>query len=258
MRTIIFLSIFTFYTMETLAQNAFVGKYDGTYNGDKVTMTLRSNAQNTLTGDIKDSEQTFVVEASTNGNKLMGTAIEATLGLNFILEGTLTGNQLPLNMTLEANGKSFAMAVDFIKQGSVSAQNSNQAPPQYQKVKLPSGATNDPNLVGNWVKNESYNSGYGSDAMSGSFSQSMLLFADGSMGDGGSRVGVSGSNYSGSSQGGAQALPNVVWYNIENQLYVQGIENGQTQTVHLGRYYIEDGKLLITGTNGKKLFLQKQ
>jgi hypothetical protein len=243
--------------MSLISQNVFVGKYTGQVNGDNIEMTLQNNGDNTLIGQMKDSQQSYVVNASTNGNKLTGTALESTMGLTFELDGTLKGNQLPMKMIIEVNGQSNTMLVLFTKQGFVS-QATTTAPPQYSKPKLPSNATNDPNLVGNWVKEEHYNSGYGSDAMSGSFSQSMILFANGSVSDGGSRAGVSGSNYSGSSEGEVQALPNVLWYNIGNQLYLQATENGQPQTVHLGKYYIENGKMLITGANGNKLFLTKK
>jgi hypothetical protein len=248
-----FISILILSPMSLISQNVFVGKYTGQVNGDNIEMTLQNNGVNSLNGNMKDSQQSYTVNASTNGNKLTGTALESTMGLTFVLDGTLSGNQISMKMTIEVGGQSNTMLVNFTKQGgSVS-----QATPQYSKPKLPSNASNDPNLVGNWVKQEHYNSGYGSDAMSGSFSQSMILFANGSVSDGGSRAGVSGSNYSGSSEGEGQALPNVLWYNIGNQLYLQATENGQSQTVHLGKYYIENGKMLITGANGNKLFLTK-
>jgi hypothetical protein len=242
--------------MSLISQNVFVGKYTGQVNGDNIEMTLQNSGVNSLNGNMKDSQQSYTVNASTNENKLTGTAIESTMGLTFVLDGTLSGNQISMKMTIEVSGQSNTMLVNFIKQGGSKPQTAKETP-QYSKPKLPSGATNDPNLVGNWVKQEHYSSGYGSDAMSGSFSQSMILFANGSVSDGGSRAGVSGSNYSGSSEGGGQALPNVLWYNIGNQLYLQVTENGQPQTVHLGKYYIEYGKMLITGKNGNKLFLTK-
>ncbi len=257
MRILIFL--ISYIPALSTAQTAFNGTYEGFYNNDNMVMTLSSEGNNTVVGDMKDSQQKYDIEATTNGNAIRGTAHEPTLGITFNFEGVLKGSELPLNFTLTANGQTANIAIKFTKK---QAQNRSSAatttPPQYSKPQLPSGATNDPNLVGKWTKNESYNSGYGDNAMSGSFSQSMVFFADGSVSDGGSRAGISGSNYSGSSQGGSQALPNVLWYNIDNQLYIQATDKGKAQTVHLGRYYIENGKLLITGTNGQKLFLTKQ
>jgi hypothetical protein len=240
------------------AQTAFIGSYKAFYNNDNMLLTLKSNGANSLTGEMTDSQQKYIVNATTKGNAIKGTAFEATLNITFTFEGSLNGSQLPLNFTLNANGQTANLAINFTKNEAASAAPTTTAPPQYSKQQLPSGATNDPNLVGKWTKNESYNSGYGDNFQSGSFSQSMILFADGSVSDGGSRAGVSGSNYSGYSQGGGQALPNVLWYNINNQLYLQATENGKSQTIHLGRYYIENGKMLITGANGQKLFMTKQ
>jgi hypothetical protein len=242
--------------MSLISQNVFVGKYTGQVNGDNIEMTLQNNGANSLNGNMKDSQQLYTVNASTNGNKLTGTAIESTMGLTFVLDGTLSGNQISMKMTIEVGGQSNTMLVNFTKKGGVS-QTTTATPPQYSKAKLPSNATNDPNLVGNWVKQEHYSSGYGSDAMHGSFNQSMILLADGSVSDGGNQAGISGSFYSASSAGEVKALPNVSWYNIANQLYLQATQNGQTQAVHLGQYYIENGKMLITGANGNKLFLTK-
>jgi hypothetical protein len=251
MRLTSLFSILILSQIPLFSQNTFVGKYTGQVNGDNIVLTLQNNGENTLTGNMKDSEQTYVVNVSFNGPKLTGT------GLTFVLEGTLSGNQLPMNMTIEIGGKTNTTLVQFTKQGS-SISSTTTTPPQYSKPKLPSSATNDPNLVGNWVKQEHYSSGYGSDAMHGSFNQSMILLADGSVSDGGNQAGISGSFYSASSAGEGQTLPNVSWYNIANQLYLQATQNGQTQAVHLGQYYIENGKMLITGTNGNKLFLTKK
>jgi hypothetical protein len=256
-------SLLIFSPMSLFSQNIFVGNYTGQINGDNIALTLQNSGGTNLSGLMKDSQQSYTVNGVANGNRLTGTAVESTLGLVFVLDGTLSGNQLSMKMTIEVGGQSNTMLVNFTKQGGVSqaatatSKPNNATTPQYSKPKLPSGATNDPNLVGNWVKQEHYSSGYGSDAMHGSFNQSMILLADGSVSDGGSRAGVSGSYYSASSTGEGQALPNVFWYNIANQLYLQVTQNGQTQALHLGKYYIENGKMLITGTNGNKVFLTR-
>jgi prepilin-type processing-associated H-X9-DG protein len=263
MRLISLCSILILSQMSLSSQNVFVGKYTGQANGDNIELTLQNNGDNTFNGNMKDSQQSYIVNAATNGNRLTGTAIETTIGLTFVLDGTLSGNQLPIKMTIEVGGQSNTILVNFVKQGSqtptatktAAAENSEKS--TVSKPKLPSGATHNPNLVGKWVKQEHYSSGYGSDAMHGSFNQSMILFADGSVSDGGTRAGISGSNYSASSADNGEAVPNVFWYNIDNQLYFQGTQNGQTQSVHLGQYYIENGKMLITATNGTKSFLTK-
>ncbi len=242
----------------------FEGKYSGTVNGDNVSLTLEKSGANTYKGVMKDSYQTFTVQAQADNGSLTGTAIENSMALTFLIEATINGNQMPTNFTLNAGGQSQTFSVNFTKINTQTQGNSTAAPTKsasstdkYQKAKLPSGATNDPNLVGNWVKEEHYQSGYGS-TMNGSFSQSMILYADGKVAEGGSSASISGSDYSGQSTGQGKLLPNVFWYNIANQLYFQVTENGQTQSAHLGKYYIENGKILITGTNGNKLFMTKR
>ncbi|HSF89687.1 MAG TPA: hypothetical protein VLA46_09735, partial [Saprospiraceae bacterium] len=95
--------------------------------------------------------------------------------------------------------------------------------------------------------------------MGAGFSQSMTFLANGQLSEGGSFATMSGSNYSGQSTGqGAGVIPGVKWYTIGNQLYMQVTENGQTQEVHLGRYYVENNNMLITGTNGEKILLKRQ
>ncbi len=243
----------------TFAQQTFVGTYHGQINGDNVELVLTSEGTNILEGTMKDSQQSYTVTATTSGDKLTGKAVENLYGITFLLDGTLTNNQLPITMTVDVFGVPQVIKVDFTKSETISTSTTT-TPIPHEKIGLPPNAQNDPNLVGVWTKEELYNSGYGDNFMGGSFSQSLVFYADGSVSDGGSSTSISGSNYSGSSQSGGQgqALPGTSWYNLDNQLYLQVTQNGKTETAHLGRYYIERGKLLITHPNGNKLFLTKQ
>ncbi|NJN34246.1 MAG: hypothetical protein HC817_08340 [Saprospiraceae bacterium] len=234
----------------------FEGKYTGTANGDNISLTLEKSGINTYKGVMKDSYQTFIVQAQINNNTLTGTAVENSLAITFLMEATMKSNQMPTNFTFNSNGQSQTFSVNFTKVGAP-AKNSSTTASTFSNAKLPAGASHDPNLVGNWVKEEYYQSNYGS-TMGGSFSQAMILYADGKIAEGNSRASISGSDYSGQSTGQGKLLPNLFWYNVGNQLYFQGAENGQTQTIHLGKYYIENGKILITGTNGNKLFMTKR
>ena len=63
--------------------------------------------------------------------------------------------------------------------------------------------------------------------MGASSSQKLILYSNGSVADGGSQTTISGSNYLGQSEGTFQALPNVFWYNVSNQLYLVSIEEAQ-------------------------------
>ena len=241
-----------------ISQNPFSGTYNGKYNGDNIVLMLQNSNNNALVGKMTDSQQNYEVVATSKDNQIQGKAVEKNLNLTFILNGQLVDSQLNMQMTLELNGQKQVLDVVFIKQNNVTSATKPATTTPPQKVKFPNGATHDPNLVGMWTKSETYNSGSGDNFMGSNFEQSMVFFADGSVGEGGSRASISGSNYSGYTEGGARALPGVYWYNIGNQLYIYTTENGQTASTHLGRYYIENGAMLITGVNGKKMLLQRK
>ena len=259
MKNFLFLYLLTFSIFNALiGQNPFSGTYNGQYNGDNIVLMLQSSNSTSLIGKMTDSQQSYEVSANSKDNQIQGKAVEKKLNLTFILNGQLVDSQLNMQMTLELNGQKQVLDVVFVKQNSaVSAKKPPTATPP-QKVKFPNGAMHDPNLVGLWAKSETYNSGSGDNFMGSNFEQSMVFFADGSLGEGGSRTSISGSNYSGYTEGGARALPGVYWYNIGNQLYIYTVQNGQTASTHLGKYYIENGAMLITGANGQKMLLQKK
>ena len=259
MQKFLFLYLLTSSVFNALiGQNPFSGTYNGQYNGDNIVLMLQSSNSADLIGKMTDSQQSYDVVANSQDNQIQGKAVEKKLNLTFILNGQLVGSQLNMQMTLEFNGQKQVLDVIFVKQNNaVSATKpSTTTPPQ--KVKFPTNATHDPNLVGMWAKSETYNSGSSDNFMGSNFEQSMIFFADGSLGEGGSRASMSGSNYSGYTEGGGRALPGVYWYNIGNQLYIYTAENGQTASTHLGKYYIENGAMLITGANGQKMLLQKK
>ncbi len=245
----------------SLAQNPFIGTYTGMLNGDNIKLILQASAHNMLVGKMTDSQQIYEVNATANGSKMTGTAVEKAFNLTFQLNGTITDNHLLMHMTIDVLGQKQAMEVDFIKQGSTSSLSKvAEQTPQYNKPKMPSGGKIDPNVVGKWVNEQQYNSGSGDNFFGSSSTQSLIFFADGSLSDGGSSVSVSGGNYYGNSsdKGQPTPLPNVSWYVQNQHIFIIGSENGQTQTVDLGKYYIENGAMLITGNNGKKLLFQKR
>ena len=254
------LTVATFFSIGT-AQNPFIGTFIGVLNGDNITLVLQSSTQNVLTGIMQDSQQTYVVNGTSNGPKMVGTAVEKTMNLTFQLNGTITENHLLMNLTVEILGQKQAMQVDFMKQGAAnSAAKVDKQTPPYNAPKIPSGGKIDPNVVGKWINEQHYNSGSGGNFMGSTTTQSLIFFADGSMSDGGSSAMVSGSNYYGNSSDNGQPipLPNVRWYVQNQHIFIIGTENGQTQTAYLGKYYIENGAMLITGNNGQKLLLQKR
>lgn len=255
MKRIIPILFFFFMLMETNAQNPFVGNYYGTLNGDNLSLNLESAGANRLKGKMKDSQQTYQVEAETSGKTLTGTAKENTFGITFQLKGDLVQNQLNMTMTISLLGQTETQNVVFTKQGTVQNNNPNSS----NAIKIPTGASRDAALVGKWQQSESYSSGYGDNFFSGNSISNIIFLEDGSMADGGSQTTMSGSSYYGNSgMSAAKKIPNVAWYTQNQHIFIIAFENGQTQTVDVGKYYIENGKMLITATNGKKVLLTKQ
>ncbi len=261
MKSIILTLFTTAFLTLCMAQNPFIGTFTGVLNGDNIKLILQPSSNNVIVGKMTDSQQVYEVNGTSNGSKMVGTAVEKTLNLTFQLNGTIKDNHLLMDLTFEVSGQKHDMQVDFTKQGAASASSkvTEQTPP-YNKPKMPSGSKIDANLVGKWVNEQQYNSGFGSDFFGSSSSQSLIFFADGSLSDGGGSVSVSSGNYYGNAtdKGQPVPLPNVSWYVLNQHIFIMGIENGKTQTADLGKYYLENGAMLITGNNGKKLLFQKR
>ena len=256
MKTSLFSLLFLFNAYCLYAQKAFEGTFTGVYNGDNITLTLSPQVTvgANLSGKMKDSEQSYDITANASSNSMQGTAVQTTLGLNLPFEASLSGNQLSIAFDLTAFGTNQKMLVNLTKQGTSLAQTTTSAKPA-PVIK----GKRDPAIVGSWTKSESYSSGYGDNYIGGTTQSSMTFHADGSLVDGGSRAVVSGS-YFGGDTGTSQAKPleGVSWYSENNNIYLVITEKGTTKTLKLGRYYIENGKMLITGDNGKKELFSKK
>ena len=244
------------------AQQVWVGTFKGNVNGDAATLTLQSAGPGKVKGTLKDTYQTFEVTGETTGNRFAGDAKENTLGLAFVLLGELNGNTAEMKLVFELLGQISETPFTLIKQNSSSttsaANNSASTKAKTGGTSLPAGAKLDPNVVGKWTKNETYNSGYGDNFMGGNFSQSLIFMADGSVAEGSSSASIGGSNYSGSSKGaGSGVIDGLRWYTKANMLWLSIDQNGQKQEVELGRYYIENNRMLITGKNGEKILLSR-
>jgi hypothetical protein len=86
----------------------------------------------------------------------------------------------------------------------------------------------------------------------------LILLADGRVADGGSRTVVGGSGWSGSSGGSATGVVDgVYWFTENKKLYLQADQNGKTEVQSLGKYYIENNRLLITADNGNKVLFYR-
>ncbi len=227
------------------------GTYNGVVNGDPVRMTLSQNGD-AVTGQLRDSYQTYDITGSISGDHLEGAATESTTRLQFGLQAKLESETLSGKLVLEAEG---AMAeVPFV----LTRQGASSDPATGASLPFPPDAQHPTELCGGWTQNESYNSGSGDAFMGANFSQSMAFLPGGRLADGGSRASMSGPDYYGQSSGsGSGLLEGVGWYALGNQFYLLVFHHGSWQPVHLGRWYVEGNNLLITGANNQKLLLSR-
>jgi len=255
-----FFSMFLIYqSFMLIGQSHWNGEYKGTLEGDQVTLFLESAGSNMLKGWMKDSNQRFDITAEFNGSRMAGTATENTFGLVFSLLGELKNDQLEASLIFELLGEKTVTPFTLFRVISGSSNKNKQLnATSDSKISLPKGAYLDPAVCGTWTKHESYNSGYGDNFMGANFSQSLSFLPDGRVGEAGSNASMSGSHYSGNSSGsGKGIIDGLLWYTVGNQLYLQVSEQGKTQQIHLGKYYVERNNMLITGVNGEKLLLAR-
>ena len=238
------------------SQNPFIGNYTGVFNGDNVSLKLESAGNNLIKGSMKDSHTNYTISASFDGKKLTGIANENTLGLQFKMTSILKENILSTVFIYELFGLQEKMEVEFVKLNSVSKTKTNSTP-----TTIISNKSRDSRLIGTWVKEQNYSSGYGSNGTYGSMStrESMVFNQDGTMSDGGSSTVIGGNNYSGtSSSNGGNVVAGLIWRTENSKIFLKITQDGKTQELELGKYFIENGRMLITASNGEKLLLTKQ
>ena len=116
----------------------------------------------------------------------------------------------------------------------------------------------DPEVVGTWM-HETVNSLGSSGDQTFIQKQELMTFGeDGSLTYGGSKTTVGG-NMSDYSEQAGSAIPNVFWHTKENCIYLTAKDkSGKQETAKMGKYYIENGKMLITSDDGTQLVLVKQ
>ena len=236
----------------------FAGHYSAKVAESTLTLVIEPKAGATYTGVLSDGYTNLTLELQLTGTTFTGLGKESSSGVEMNVDGAIEGDKLHFNLILDPYGEEEDFEIDFTRDNKEQkdvATGSNQT----SVVNFPDGAAHPQELLGTWTKEELYQSGYGDAYMGAGTSQSMTFLSGGRMAEAGSSSYISGSNYSGQSSGeGGGIIPGVTWYTIGNQLYMQGIENGQMQNIHLGKYYVENNNMLITGTNGEKVLLTKK
>jgi hypothetical protein len=230
----------------TMEAQDFSGTYQGSLNGDAVTLNLQGK-KNQYAGELNDGSNRYAVEATVQNKILTGTCKEVNLGFSFTMSGAFQGNTLPLKVTMMG----ITQEIVLQKTGTKASTDSREAEGNPSSRK-----EHDPQLVGTWTRQEQYNSGYGGGYMSNE--SSMIFRADGTMADAGSRTMVGGSGFSGhSGSGGGGAIPGLTWHTEGKNLYLTITENGKTQTQLLGRYGFHENAMMITGQDGTKLLFYR-
>ncbi len=251
----IWIYIFIVISLPAGSQAIFNGLFRGLHNGEDIILKLNQVNAKEVQGVLSDASSNYDVRAEIAGNRFAGDALHTSLGLKPAILGELKNDVLSIILLFEIAGDKTEVKVDLKKESadapSVTISNLN--------LQIPKNAGNDIRIVGTWVKEEIYNSGGGDNFMGSAFSQSLTFFNDGSVADGGSAATISGGNFFGQSQQKeSHKTPGVVWYTRSNQLFLGVVEQGTQQEVALGRFYIENGNMLITGSNGTKMLLRKK
>ncbi|MBD2702834.1 hypothetical protein IC229_19460 [Spirosoma sp. BT702] len=215
-----------------------------------------------LSGELRvqvaDKQDLYVLKGTTNGTQGQGTATYPTDGSVFQFETALQQNQLLF--AVGQNGTAI-LSGTLSRSPTTAAAKPNTATSPVGN----DGLYRDPNLIGSWRTESNYGGGVTDGGFYGSTSSTMILRADGTFGDGGSAGYASGSGVSVQSSGkGNSALyaqlaaAGARWFTKGNLFYVRLKVNGQMQDVPSSKYYVENGKVLLTDLKtGKKMLYVK-
>ncbi|TAE47090.1 MAG: hypothetical protein EAZ89_18760 [Bacteroidetes bacterium] len=242
------------------AGKTWEGSYKGDVKGESLTLMIEKENEASLSGTLNDGYQIFLFKAEAQGTAFTGTLSNAEQSIVLPVKGSLKGTALDLEMEIQGEKISAVLEKNMgdvaQKNEATSEDTDKEASGKEERETRSSGKERDPRLVGTWEYQENRSDPFGGST----FNQRMVFFADGGFGDGGSDASVSGGGGSGlSTDNTVTRIPNVSWHSEGKNIYFTGTdENGRTQTEKLGRYHIENGAMLITSDNGKKVLFYKK
>lgn len=218
------------------SSDPFVGSFTGTYQGAALRV------ETTREGD------TLRLELSTAAQR---QSLEATIA-DGVATGTFTDPQIAGEGKIrveptDANG----LRLTLIAKNAFGVE--QKIPFELRRASKPTSdaaGSRDTNLIGTWRKSESYTSGPDFSMASDTF---MTLRADGTFRHGDSRV--AGGNGSVSARSGAGDAVEGQWRSGDSQIYARASNDNPWQSV--GRYYIENGRMLVTLPNGEREVWQR-
>ncbi|GAB4037267.1 hypothetical protein GCM10028809_51850 [Spirosoma gilvum] len=210
-----------------------------------------------LTGELRvqsgGKQDQYVLKGTVEGVQAQGTATYPTDGTIFQFETQLQDNQLLFAVGQNGTALMSGMLTRTDSNVKAGLSSSSPKPAMPTPVGKADGLYRDPNLIGAWRLETNYGGGITDGGFYGSTSSTVLLNADGTLGDGGSSGYASGSGVSvqssgsGNSQVYAQlAAAGARWFTKGNLFCLRLKVNGQMQDVPSARYYVENGKVLIT------------
>ncbi|QIP13425.1 hypothetical protein G8759_12695 [Spirosoma aureum] len=227
------------------------------------TVFLRVSAEK-LNGTVRvqsgNKQDEYTLQGTTNGQQSQGTATYPADGTVFQFEAALQSGQLLFAIGL--NGTAIRSGI-FTR--DVAGTSGARKPATSSIASKTDGLNRDPALIGAWRTSSNYGGGITDGGFYGSTSTTLMLNADGTLGDGGSTGYASGSGVSVESSGGGNAnlfaqlaAAGAKWFTKGNLVYIRLQVNNQTQDVPASKYYVENGKMLITDLkSGKKTLYYK-
>ncbi|WP_157634570.1 hypothetical protein [Spirosoma panaciterrae] len=222
-----------------------------------------------LSGELRvqsaGKQDQYVLKGMAEKQQAQGTATYPTDGTVFQFEAQLQNNQLLFAVGQHGNVLMSGVLIRLETPSTVgkSPQATRITPPALSAK--PEGLYRDPALIGAWRLETNYGGGITDGGFYGSTSSTLLLNADGTLGDGGSSGYASGAGVSVQSSGSGNtqlytqlAAAGAKWYTKGNLFCIRLKVNGQWQDVPSANYYVENGKVLITDLKtGKKTLYSK-
>jgi hypothetical protein len=215
------------------AQN-YTGTYYGDINGVSSTLSIDQSG-NQISGKIVADNYPYFIQGTINSNQFTGTFTDGKTAASFPCIATFTESNvhLFLKYTDPNTGSKQDVPFDFSSEKPDNVNNVvNGTPPQNL----------DYNLIGIWTYSDSYSSG----SYSFASQLTMILKQDGTYLYGNGKVAGGGDNISGSSEGGDWSRGN--WKTENSHIYTNEGNGWQLYA----RYYIENGKMLLTFSDESK------
>ena len=214
------------------SSNLFSGTFQGGLNGARALITLEQD------GDVVRGRMDKIpVSGTVHGDTASGPLVDPESGMEAgTFEITAKGSALEVRLVVKDPHSGVTVTLPPIPFQRVSATATRAARPA-------APGQRDPSLVGRWR----YTSTYVSGSFSVATDQWLILAADGTCSTDANMAG-GGADSSFTASGGDAPVGR--WRSEGRVLYVSDSPNEEPQA--LARYYVEDGRMLLTYGNGNK------